>query len=77
MTKSPKSMMGFLAQARLVPLLLDHDDGIILQESTVKFIRQFATDICDCLDQIMATGLHADPAAFERASAADLTRIPA
>jgi hypothetical protein len=52
---------GLLAQARLLPMLLDDEAGSVVQETTLTFIRSFAVGVRDCLEQIKATGLHAAP----------------
>lgn len=41
----PKTISGLIAQARLVPMLLDDDCGGI-EESTETFIRAFAANVC-------------------------------
>jgi hypothetical protein len=51
---------GVLAQARLLPMLLDDECGGTLEESTETFIRSFAVGVRSCLEQIEETGLHAD-----------------
>jgi hypothetical protein len=54
-----KTISGLLAQARLLPMLLDDDAGSIT-ESTEAFIRSFVVDVRSRLEQIEDTGLLAD-----------------
>jgi hypothetical protein len=56
---SANTISGLLAQARLLPMLLDDDAGSVT-ESTEAFIRSFVVDVRSALEQTEDTGLHAD-----------------
>ena len=50
---------GLMAQARLLPMLLDDEEGSVIQKSTLTFVRSFAVSVDDYFKQII-NGLHAD-----------------
>jgi hypothetical protein len=49
-----KTIPGLLAQARLLPMLLDDDDGSVT-ESTETFIRSFVVNVRSCIEQTEET----------------------
>lgn len=40
-----KTSLGVLAQARLIPMLLDEDEGSSVNEDTIAFIRSFVDSV--------------------------------